>query len=99
MPKKCPLLGKECIQDRCEWWATYIVRPDPGKPPIAENACVIPRITHILIELLGKTDGVAASIESERNEFMKAADRSNVILAGMGQIALENRDRKELESG
>ena len=101
---KCPLLNKECITDKCAWWYEVVMEKKTESDPKkwVEKSCVVLRIPPILIEIAGRTNQVAATIESERNEFVKGADLSNRILAGMAEVAirrneaLEAPERKEL---
>lgn len=89
---KCPLLSKECIKSKCAWWAKFTINdPATQKVDVVED-CLVSQLPGMLIELIKKTDGTAAAMESTRNEFVNKADMSNRILAGMGQLAVKRAE-------
>lgn len=43
--------------------------------PHVEHDCVVVRLPKLLLEVIGKTNGVAAAVESSRNETVKRQDQ------------------------
>lgn len=75
----CPMIQKQCIEKECTWWAQFWMKDEKQKPYLDE-ACVVTRLPTLMIELLGKTNQVAAAVESSRNETVKRQDAALALM-------------------
>lgn len=94
--KKCPLLHKDCIQDKCMWWTSMEMRKLPDPQVFIEHNCAISWLPKIMVEGNRLTQGVGQAVESRGNEAIKKHDITNQIFAGMAQMALDRSEKKEL---
>lgn len=83
---KCPLLNKECIKEKCEWWTSVSMKNIQTQEHYQENKCVVHTIGPMLIELIKNTNGVQAAVESSRNETVIRQD-AFLSLMNRGQLA------------
>ena len=77
----CPLLAKNCIEERCKFW-THI----RGKHPQSEQEidmpdCAVKWLPVLMIEMTQMERQTGAAVESFRNESVKNADRVSGVLA------------------
>lgn len=74
MKKKCPLLNKPCIEDKCAWWVEMVAKNKATGELQPYHDCAITKLTVLGLELLQKTTGVQKATESFRNETVKRQD-------------------------
>ena len=76
MAKKCPLLKKNCIEHKCQWY-THLVGKNPQTGgDIDQYGCAVEWLPILLVELRQGTSGVQAATESFRNEMVKGNEKS-----------------------
>lgn len=76
--KKCPLLKKDCIEDKCAWFLTSVKQtPPPDCKPMQFNVCSLVMIPDMLIDLIKNTAGTQAAVEDSRNETIVRQDLTN----------------------
>lgn len=77
----CPFLKKPCIEHDCKMW-THVtgVHPQTGNP-LDHWDCSINWIPVMLTEGARMTRGVAASVDSMRNEVVQRQDQLNAAVA------------------
>jgi hypothetical protein len=84
----CPLLKKDCIENKCEWF--YQIRgtnPNTGEP-VDEWQCAINFLPLLLIENSQQQRSTAAAVESFRNEAVKQNSAlTQVLVHSMNQQA------------
>ena len=67
----CPLLKKDCIENKCEWFHQIRgVNPNTGEP-VDEWQCAINLLPLLLIENSKQHRSTAAAVESFRNETVQ----------------------------
>lgn len=72
MKKKCPLIGKPCIEHACEFY-THIAGMNPQTgAQIDEFKCAIVFLPILLVENASVSRQTKAAVESARNVFVKA---------------------------
>lgn len=76
----CPLIKKECIQNKCAWY-THIrgINPNTGQE-VDEWNCTISWLPMLLIENSQQQRSTGAAVESFRNEMVKANESNLNIL-------------------
>lgn len=68
----CPLLQKDCIQLKCNWFIQVRGKNMNTGQDVDEWGCSIAWLPHLLIENANQTREAGAAIESFRNESVKA---------------------------
>ncbi len=63
----CPLIGGDCIRDRCKFWTQVIGSHPQSGAPLSESDCAIKWLPVLMIETSKETRQAAAAIESFRN--------------------------------
>lgn len=67
----CPLLKKDCIENKCSWYCQVRgFNPNTGQP-VDEWQCAINLLPVLLIENSQQQRSTAAAVESFRNESIK----------------------------
>tara|TARA_E500000318_G_scaffold17169_2_gene17399 strand:- start:3511 stop:3963 length:453 start_codon:yes stop_codon:yes gene_type:complete len=89
---KCPLLNKKCIKHQCVWYNMLQGKDPQTGANVQEWGCSIAWIPLLLVENTGKQVQTNSSIESFRNEMVKA---NMVTLALVDQ----NNKKKEEKQG
>lgn len=82
----CPLIKKECIQMKCNWFIQ--VRgtiPNTGKE-VDEWGCSIAWLPHLLIENANQARQGAAATESFRNEFVKSTEATINTMVALSHV-------------
>jgi len=69
---KCPLLNKKCIKHQCIWYNMLQGKHPQSGQNVQEWGCSIAWIPLLLVENTGKQVQTNASVESFRNEMVKA---------------------------
>ena len=69
---KCPLLNKKCIKHQCIWYNMLQGKNPQTGQNVQEWGCSIAWLPLLLVENSGKQVQTNASIESFRNEMVKA---------------------------
>ena len=69
---KCPLLNKKCIKHQCIWYNMLQGKHPQSGANVQEWGCSIAWIPLLLVENTGKQVQTNASVESFRNEMVKA---------------------------
>lgn len=83
----CPLLKKDCIENKCQWFCQVRgINPNTGEP-VDEWQCAVNLLPILLIENSKQQRSTAAAVESFRNETVVRNDTTNSILLQMTQIA------------
>jgi len=90
---KCPLLNKKCIKHQCIWYNMLQGKHPQSGQNVQEWGCSIAWIPLLLVENTGKQVQTNASVESFRNEMVKA---NMVTLALVGK---QNEKKNEDETG
>lgn len=76
----CPLIKKDCIENKCAWYTQVRgVNPNTGEP-VDEWQCSINLIPILLIENSQQQRSTSAAVESFRNETVKQGDTLNQLL-------------------
>jgi len=89
---KCPLLNKKCIKHQCIWYNMLQGKHPQSGQNVQEWGCSIAWIPLLLVENTGKQVQTNASVESFRNEMVKA---NMVTLALVGkQNDKKNKDEQ-----
>jgi hypothetical protein len=85
----CPLIKKDCIENKCEWYHQVRgVNPNTGEP-VDEWQCAVNLIPILLIENSQQQRSTSAAVESFRNETVKQSDVLNqVLVQAVNQQAL-----------
>ena len=83
---KCPLLNKKCIKHQCIWYNMLQGKHPQSGQNVQEWGCYIAWIPLLLVENTGKQVQTNASVESFRNEMVKA---------NMVTLALVNEQSKK----
>lgn len=69
--KKCPLLGKKCIQEQCEWWIHLLgSNPQTGQPT-DEYGCTLRWLPILLTENANQIRQTAASVDKVATQVNK----------------------------
>ena len=77
----CPLVKKDCIENKCAWFCQVRgINPNTGEP-IDEWQCAITLMPILLIENSQQQRSTGAAVESFRNETVKQGDVLNQLLA------------------
>jgi hypothetical protein len=76
----CPLLKKDCIENKCQWFCQVRgVNPNTGEP-VDEWQCAINLIPILLIENSQQQRSTSAAVESFRNETVQNGKVLNQVL-------------------
>jgi hypothetical protein len=87
----CPLIKKDCIENKCLWFTQVRGRnPNTGEP-VDEWQCAVNLLPLLLIENAQQQRSTAAAVESFRNESVKQND-------SLGQILLHSLAQQNLLS-
>lgn len=77
----CPLIKKDCIENKCQWYCQVRgVNPNTGEP-VDEWQCAVNLIPVLLIENSQQQRSTSAAVESFRNETVKQGGTLNQLLA------------------
>lgn len=80
----CPLLKKPCIEHGCKFWVHITgVHPQTGAK-MDHFDCSVAWLPVLLVEATRTTTGVAAAVETLRNEVVQRQDALNNAVA-LGQ--------------
>jgi len=77
----CPLLKKDCIENKCEWYKQVRGEDPQTGQPVDEWQCAINLIPLLLIENSFRQHSTAAAIESFRNESVEQNNTMTKIMA------------------
>ena len=75
MAKKCPLIGKKCIESECMFWVHILGHHPQSDAPLDHFDCSVRWLPILMIEGSKETRGAAAAIETFRNEMVVANER------------------------
>lgn len=75
--KRCPLLNKECIAEKCMWWVEILMKNTQTQETYMDKNCAISRLPMMFVELLKNTNGVQRAVESHRNADIRL--KSNLL--------------------
>ena len=89
---KCPLLNKKCIKHQCVWYNMLQGKHPQTGQNVQEWGCSIAWMPLLLVENTGKQVQTNSSIESFRNEMVKA---NMVTLALVDQQSKKKEDKRE----
>lgn len=79
----CPLIKKDCIENKCAWYAQLRgVNPNTGQE-VDEWQCTVTLLPILLLENSNQQRGTSAAIESFRNESLNKSDVLNQIFHRM----------------
>jgi hypothetical protein len=78
----CPLLKKDCVQMKCNWFIQVRgTNPNTGQE-VDEWGCSVAWLPHLLIENASQIRQAGAATESFRNEFVKSSEATiNTMIA------------------
>ncbi len=84
----CPLLKKDCIENKCSWYCQVRgVNPNTGQP-VDEWQCAVNLLPVLLIENSQQQRSTSAAVESFRNESIKQNETLNRAMAHA--VAVQN---------
>ena len=85
----CPLLKKDCIENKCEWYCQVRgVNPNTGEP-VDEWQCAINLLPVLLIENSKQQRSTSVAVESFRNESVKQNNTlAQVLVQAVNQQVL-----------
>ena len=86
---KCPLLNKKCIKHQCIWYNMLQGKNPQTGQDVQEWGCSIAWLPLLLVENTGKQVQTNASVESFRNEMVKA----NMVTLAL--VESQNKKAKE----
>ena len=76
----CPLLKKDCIENKCEWFCQVRgFNPNTGEP-LDQWHCAINLLPFLLIENSQQQRSTSAAVESLRNETAKREEDVTQLL-------------------
>jgi hypothetical protein len=76
----CPLIKKDCIENKCQWFCQVRgINPNTGEP-VDEWACAVKLVPILLIENSNQQRSTSAAVESFRNETVKQSEVLNHAL-------------------
>lgn len=76
----CPLIKKDCIENKCQWFCQVRgMNPNTGEP-VDEWQCAVNLIPILLIENSQQQRSTGAAVESFRNETVKQSETLNQVL-------------------
>jgi len=85
----CPLLNKKCIKHKCVWYNMLQGKHPQTGSNVQEWGCSIAWLPLLLVENSGQQVKTTASVESFRNEMVKA----NMVTLAM--VEKQNREKEE----
>jgi hypothetical protein len=78
--KFCPLLKKDCIENKCAWYSHVRgFNPNTGQE-VDEAACTVSWIPMLMIENSQQQRSTSAAVESFRNEMVKSNESNLSVL-------------------
>ena len=89
---KCPLLNKKCIKHQCVWYNMLQGKHPQTGQNVQEWGCSIAWMPLLLVENSGKQVQTNSSIESFRNEMVKA---NMVTLALVEKQGKQNNNKEQ----
>lgn len=82
----CPLLKKDCIQLKCNWFIQIRGKDMNTGKDVDEWGCSIAWLPHLLIENANQTREAGAATESFRNEMVKASENTVRTMVEIAKI-------------
>ena len=77
----CPLIKKDCIENKCAWYQQIRgINPNTGEP-VDEWQCAVNLLPLLLIENSKQQRSTAAAVESFRNESVVQNNTLTQVLA------------------
>lgn len=70
----CPLIKKECVQMKCNWFIQIRGTDSNTGKEVDEWGCSVAWLPHLLIENAQQIRQAGAATESFRNEFVKSTE-------------------------
>jgi hypothetical protein len=77
----CPMLNKVCIENQCAWWTKVRGVDNNTGNEVDHEVCSIAVLPMLLIENSNQQRGTGASVESFRNEMVKANQLTSAVMA------------------
>jgi len=71
---RCPLLNKDCIQEKCAWWVKTLVKNIQTGAMQESNNCVVMKQFEVALEGIHYAKGTQAAVEDSRNETVQRQD-------------------------
>jgi hypothetical protein len=94
--EKCPLLKKDCIKLDCAWFTSvHGVNPETNEP-VEHWKCAMTWLPGLLIENTFHQRHTGASVESFRNEMVKANETAAETFRSVLQIATDQKKNKTI---
>lgn len=90
----CPLLKKDCIGLKCQWFIEVRGRDTNTGQDVDEWGCAVAWLPHLLIENANQTRQAGAATESFRNEMVNASEKSIQVMVALSEREREERDRR-----
>jgi|GEM_PF-4354416 len=82
----CPLLKKQCIKEKCQWFCKMQGKHPVNGEDISDDGCAVQWLPMLLIKNIQATDNVGKEVEATRNE----ANRDN---KNLGSLAIQLSER------
>ena len=90
----CPLLKKDCIENKCEWFCQVRgFNPNTGEP-LDQWQCAINLLPFLLIENSQQQKSTSVAVESLRNETVKRGEDITQLLGLFASQTLLNHVQK-----
>ncbi len=90
----CPLLKKDCIGLKCQWFIQVRGVDTNTGQDVDEWGCAVAWLPHLLIENANQTRQAGAATESFRNEMVNASEKSIQVMVALSEREREERDRR-----
>ena len=92
---KCPLIRKECMGDKCAWWAESVTIHPETKAKAIMRTCVVNIVPDMVMNLIKNTAGGKRATEEVRNR-MEHVVKNGRMQNEMFVALAENSQRKNL---
>lgn len=96
MEKLCPIIGKACLREGCEFWVSIQMVKLETQEHYFEHKCVVNAIAPMLIELVKKTGGVQAAIEDQRNKMDLGNKNLISMISAASRKSLAKNEREDV---
>jgi hypothetical protein len=89
----CPLLKKDCIQNKCAWFIKVVGTDKNTGKEVDEWGCTVSWLPVLMIENSSEQRQTGAAVESFRNEMVKA-NKTNTDVLKRTMITAQERERR-----
>jgi hypothetical protein len=89
----CPLIKKECMQQKCAWFIKVIGHDTNSGKEVDEWGCAISWMPVLMIENSGQQRQTGAAVESFRNEMVKS-NKTNAEVLMRTMITQQEKEQR-----